>query len=405
MTADSSAANALQPELRGSNQSGMRAYNERLVLSILRQSGPFSKSEIARITGLSAQTVSVIMRGLEADGLLSKHDPVRGKVGQPSVPMGLSPDGAYFFGLKIGRRSAELVLTNFLGTVIDRVFATHRFPTPEATIAFARDGIAVLAGKLPPEARSRIAGVGIAMPFQIWDWAKTINVPPEEMVAWQHVDIRAEIAKISDWPVYLQNDASAACGAETVFGTGQQEREFLYFYIGYFIGGGVVLNGSLFTGPTGNAGALGSLPVPDKAGKIVQLIDVASLYLLERALSEHGGDPDTIWQDHSDWDIDDGILNDWLENAARGMAHAIVAAASVIDFRAALIDGWMPGDLRARLVQRIAANIEDFNLAGLTTPPEIREATIGPDARALGAASLPLSERFLVDPSAILKST
>ena len=52
---------------RGSNQSGMRAYNERLVLSLIRRSGPTSKAEIARLTGLSAQTVSVIMRALEAD--------------------------------------------------------------------------------------------------------------------------------------------------------------------------------------------------------------------------------------------------------------------------------------------------------------------------------------------------
>ncbi|WP_236646175.1 winged helix-turn-helix domain-containing protein, partial [Sulfitobacter sp. HI0021] len=50
----------------------MRAYNERLVLSLIRRSGPTSKAEIARLTGLSAQTVSVIMRALEADGLLKK---------------------------------------------------------------------------------------------------------------------------------------------------------------------------------------------------------------------------------------------------------------------------------------------------------------------------------------------
>ena len=54
--------------LRGSNQSGMRAHNERLVLSLVRQNGALAKSDIARISGLSAQTVSVIMRALEQDG-------------------------------------------------------------------------------------------------------------------------------------------------------------------------------------------------------------------------------------------------------------------------------------------------------------------------------------------------
>ncbi|MDE3122078.1 MAG: MarR family transcriptional regulator, partial [Paracoccaceae bacterium] len=82
----------------------MRAHNERLVLSLVRHE-PMAKSDIARITGLSAQTVSVIMRSLEADGLLLRGEPIRGRIGQPSVPMHLNPEGAFFFGVKIGRRS------------------------------------------------------------------------------------------------------------------------------------------------------------------------------------------------------------------------------------------------------------------------------------------------------------
>ena len=65
--------------LRGTNQSGMRAQNERLVLSLVRQHGALAKSDIARITGLSAQTVSVIMRALEQDGLLLRGQPEIGR--------------------------------------------------------------------------------------------------------------------------------------------------------------------------------------------------------------------------------------------------------------------------------------------------------------------------------------
>ena len=79
---------------RGTNQSGMRDHNERLVLSLVRQHGALAKTDIARITGLSAQTVSVIMRALEQDGLLLRGEPVRGKIGQPSGPRLLDADGA-----------------------------------------------------------------------------------------------------------------------------------------------------------------------------------------------------------------------------------------------------------------------------------------------------------------------
>ena len=96
--------------VRGSNQTAVRVYNERLVLSLVRRHGSLAKVDIARSTGLSAQTISVIMRALETDGLLLRGEPIRGKVGQPSVPMSLNPEGAYSLGLKIGRRSADIIL-------------------------------------------------------------------------------------------------------------------------------------------------------------------------------------------------------------------------------------------------------------------------------------------------------
>ncbi|MBC7156831.1 MAG: ROK family transcriptional regulator [Rhodobacteraceae bacterium] len=389
--------------VRGSNQSGLRAFNERLVLTILRSSGPLPKAEIARMTGLSPQTVSVIMRALEADGLLVRGDPLRGRVGQPSVPMALAPDGALFFGLKIGRRSTDLVLTDFLGRVLGRQHRAYRFPTPDATLRFARAAMADLTAALPPAQRARIAGLGIAMPFRIWDWASHIGEAPSTMAAWRNLDIRAALAEGTGVPVYLQNDASSACGAELVFGTSDTPQTFLYFYVAYFIGGGLVLNGSLYTGQTGNAGALGSLPVPGPGGTVRQLIDVASLSGLEARLVAAGLPAEGLWESAENWALDPAIVADWTATAAAGIAHAIAAAVCVIDFDLVMIDGWIPPDLRAGLSQAVAAALGRINLAGIT-PPEVREGTIGADARALGAASLPLADRFLVDRNAFLKS-
>jgi predicted transcriptional regulator len=72
---------------RGTNQSRVKLYNERLILSLIRSYGSLSKTEIAKRTGLSLQTSSVIMQQLERKGLLLREKPLRGKVGQPSVPM------------------------------------------------------------------------------------------------------------------------------------------------------------------------------------------------------------------------------------------------------------------------------------------------------------------------------
>ena len=98
---------------RGSNHVGMRQFNERVVLQAVRLNGSLPKADLARLTGLTAQTIGLITTRLEDDGLLLRQDRVRGRIGQPSVPMALNPDGAFSLGIKIGRRSADWLLVDF----------------------------------------------------------------------------------------------------------------------------------------------------------------------------------------------------------------------------------------------------------------------------------------------------
>ena len=387
------------PFHRGTNQSGMRDYNERLVLSLVRQHGSLAKTDIARVTRLSAQTVSVIMRKLEEDGLLLKQAPVRGKIGQPSVPMALDPEGAFFLGLKIGRRSAELVLIDFLGTVRGMLQNSYRYPTPAETVDFATSGIGQMRSGLTPAQDKRIAGLGIAMPFELWNWADTAGAARDVMEQWRFRDIRKDIEAGCGFPVYLQNDATAACGAELVFGQTGNLRDFIYFYIGAFAGGGIVLNGRLYSGSSGNAGALGSMPVPGSDGRPTQLIDVASLAILEKAINARGADASYLWSSPESWKGSGPEFDAWFEAAGDALAYAIVAGASVIDFEAAIIDGWMPAAARQRLVGCVQRSLGKIDVEGLKTPL-VREGTVGIHARALGGASLPLSERFLVGATA-----
>lgn len=383
------------PLHRGTNQSGMRDHNERLVLSLVRQHGSLAKSDIARMTGLSAQTVSVIMRELETEGLLLRKAPVRGRIGQPSIPMALDPDGAFFIGLKIGRRSAELVLIDFLGTVRSMLHHSYRYPTTGETVAFVASGMQDLRKVLDARQNGRIAGLGIAMPFEMWNWIDAAGAPREIMDAWRHCDIRAEVQALCDFPVYLQNDATSACGAEMVFGKAGSLRDFVYFYIGAFAGGGIVLDGRLYGGRTGNAGALGSMPVPGPDGKPTQLIDRASIAVLEQALAARGIDASHLWTSPQDWGDIGPELDAWIAGASEALAYAVVAASSVIDFEAAVIDGWMPLCVRRRLVEAVATAVGRIDAEGLKLPA-VREGTVGIHARALGGASLPLCERFLL---------
>ena len=84
---------------RGTKQADLRAYNERLLLSLIRRHGSLTKAETSRLTGLSAQAISVIIRRLEEDGLVQRGKVLRGKIGQPSTPMALAADGAFSLGV------------------------------------------------------------------------------------------------------------------------------------------------------------------------------------------------------------------------------------------------------------------------------------------------------------------
>jgi predicted NBD/HSP70 family sugar kinase len=311
------------------------------------------------------------------------------------VPLGLNPEGAFFIGVKIGRRSLEVVLVDFLGAVRHLERDSYPFPAPCETVARILAEVKALETLLGPAAE-RIAGLGVAMPFDLWSWAEAIGAPSAELDAWRRCDIRTDLARLLPYPVYLQNDATAACGAELAFGRNAGLQDFIYFYVGAFVGGGLVLNGGLFTGRTGNAAALGSMPVPDGRGGTAQLINQASLVILERDLCAAGLPVGALYDPAADWRAFGAHLDDWLVRAARGIAHAIAAASAVIDFEAAVIDGAFPEAVQSRLLAEVGECLRRIDFSGID-PPRILPGTIGPIARALGGASLPLFDRYLVD--------
>src|SRR5271156_2169380 len=381
----------------GANQAGGRLYNERLLLSLVRRFGPLSKIEVARLTGLSVQSTSAIMNRLQADGLLKREAPLRGRVGQPTIPMSLDPEGAYSFGLKIGRRSCELVLVDFRGAIRQRAHRAYAFPTPTMILDFVQGSLPSLSTSLSAPQKRRIAGLGVAAPFQLWNWEAEIGAPPGAMSAWRHFDGESEIAAVCPYPTTLCNDATAACAAEFFFGRCWRYRDFLYFFIGEFLGGGLVLDGALRSGRTGNAAALGSMPIMAKgnSGVAPQLIACASIYQLERRLEAAGVDSSSIYATPESWGEFGVQLDGWIEDAASALAYATVAAISVIDFEAIVIDGALPATVRERLTVRTAQVFSGLDRRGLSEVDIV--------SGSIGGAALPLIKHFARDREVLFK--
>lgn len=360
------------------NPQRVRSQNERLILWLIRRHGPMARAALAQATGLSAQSVTNITRDLIAAGLLDTGPRLQqGKRGQPLTPLGLVPGGAYFLGLKVGRRLAELVLVDFVGTIVSKQAMAYAFPQPDQIIAFALAGIAQMRADLAPHQRERVAGLGIAIPFFLWDWG-------DEMLPWRGRDLRSEVESQIDLPVWLENDGSCACGAELVYGADDLPSDFIYFYIAHFAGGGLVLDSRLRLGARGNAGAMGSCPTV--AGD--QVLDRASVSGLEAMLGHE------LPADDSGWTLSPDIRRDWLALAAEALAHAALSAVAIADLPMVVVDGAMPPDLRDELALATGWQLSNLPRRGIARP-EIRAGQLGRKARALGAAALPLSAGFL----------
>jgi predicted NBD/HSP70 family sugar kinase len=410
-------AESARIQTRGSNQGNLGQYNERVVLQAIRLHDGLPGAEIARLTGLTAQTVSLICKRLEADGLIRRGTPKRGKVGQPSVPLHLNADGAFAVGIKVGRRSVDVLLVDFLGEVRRRATLAYRYPDPEQLLVEIRVRLAEFRDSLTPAQQARVQGVGMAAPFNLGGWQTLLDMPPDVARRWPETDLRAHVAAVSPWPVTLIKDTAAACVAELVAGRGRSLPSFLYVFVDTFIGGGLVLDSQLRAGLHGNAGAIGSLPLAMAAGgrQIAgrqacdpglpappQLLSVASLLNLELTFQEAGLDVTAVadaralqapWLEHTET---------WMQAAALAIALAINSAACLLDLQSVIIDGSYSRELQAALRDTLAQAMDRYSWEGVTRPT-LLTGTIGADARALGGALLPLHANFSPDRDLFLK--
>jgi predicted NBD/HSP70 family sugar kinase len=218
--------------------------------------------------------------------------------------------------------------------------------------------------------------------------------------------MRAELETICPWPVYFANDITAACAAELMFGIGAEHIDYLYVFIGSFIGGGLVLNGHLFPGRSANAGALGSMPANaghDSKGRTPQLMNIASIYVLERKLVAEGRNAEILWQSPDEWGEELGAaVDEWIEEVAQSLAFSIVAAIAVIDVETVIIDGAFPAAVRERIIGATDSALGRVNRQGLS-PFRLIAGSIGNAARAMGGASLPLLANFTQDREVLFK--
>jgi predicted NBD/HSP70 family sugar kinase len=128
-----------------------------------------------------------------------------GRVGQPSVPIALNPDGAFAVGVKVGRRSLDALLVDFTGTVRQRHSLSYTWPHPEqlfVEVARLVEKLQLDLLEIGEHLAPRLQGVGVASPFFLGGWQTLLGMPEDQAQRWATLDIAAP----NWWPA-----AAATC--------------------------------------------------------------------------------------------------------------------------------------------------------------------------------------------------
>ena len=366
-----------------------RSNNERAILSLIRQQQSMPKAQIAKALALSAQAATVNINKLEEDKLLLRDAPVKGRVGQPSVPFRLNPDGAFSFGLKIGRRRFDLILVDLQSTQRASVSVEVHEASVEELKSFLETHIPKLISQLEPELRSHVCGLGVAMPFDIWQWQAASGSATNTLSQWQNFDLKGYLESQFQFPVYISNDNNAACCAELSLGNPNNYSDFLYVYLGAFLGGAVVINQQLLEGKSGNAGAIGSMLNTDRE----QLLSQCSLLSLQSEF-------DKLQLGISVYELTDSQFSDhkrlvqpWLEKAAEAISIAMHNSLSLLDMQAVIIDSPLPSKALEQLKQLSIAAFSRLDNRGLRSC-DVSIGVCGEKAQSIGSAQLALSHHY-----------
>lgn len=266
--------------------------------------------------------------------------------------------------------------------------------------------------------REEVAGIGVGAPGVVSIDGGLVKHPPN-IAGWTEVELAEELRKHFHISVEVENDANVAALAEARFGAGFGEKNFLFVIWGTGVGGGIILDGEIFRGPTGGAGEIGHTTIDYNGPQCgcgnrgcVEAF-VGQKYLSQRARQQllplmkswkEGSipapsrilelvkgnldlvEPAVLSAAAREGDV---VARKILFEGGEMLGVAIASAFNLFDLRLAIIGGGISA-VDPFVFEAIERTVRSRVLAGSRSDVRVRPAALGNRAGILGAALLPL---------------
>ncbi|MGK5732831.1 ROK family transcriptional regulator [Streptomyces sp. URMC 124] len=379
-------------ETPGSQSSLHRANLERVVRAV-RRAGSLTQAEIARATGLSAATVSNIVRELKDGGTVEVTPTSSG--GRRARSVSLSGDAGVVVGVDFGHTHLRVAI----GNLAQRVLAEDAEPLDvDASAAQGLERAERLVRRLIADTGiepGKIIGVGLGVPGPIDVETGTLG-STAILPGWAGTNPRDELAERLSVPVHVDNDANLGALGELVWGAGRGASDLAYIKVASGVGAGLVINGQIYRGPGGTAGEIGHITL-DESGPVCRCGNrgcletfTAARYVLPLLHSAHGTDLTVTRMVQLAREGDPGCRR-VISDVGRHIGSGVANLCNLLNPRRIVLGGDL-ADSGELVLAPIRESVSRYAIPSAARQLEVVPGALGGRAEVLGALALVLSE-------------
>ncbi|WP_173089103.1 ROK family transcriptional regulator [Devosia sp. 1635] len=362
-----------------------RQITLRTVVHVLLDRGAVSRAELARLTGLSKQTMSEVFRDLEGGGWVQIAGKTQGGVGRSAATYELCADRALVFGADVGGTKVQAALADMHGTILAEMIEPTDARGGEQVIAQLARMSANLAGRAGvPKERIFMGSIGIPGAYD--ERSKRLFMVPN-IAGLEGSPLAERLESATGFAVHVGNDVNMAAKGEQWMGEGRDVDNFVFIALGTGVGMGIINERQILRGARGAAGEISTLPVGADAfdGRTFHAgaleTSIGSVAIRGRYEGWGGVAGLTVRQIVDRVAEGDRIAAATLDAVARTLAEAILAVSAVVDPERVVLGGSIGA--RPELLERV----QHFLPLCMPSPPQCTISQLGSRAGLYGTVA------------------